>query len=44
MRIVTGLDYQARLEVDALLGDRVAVAELASQRNDAIGLLGAEIG
>jgi hypothetical protein len=44
MRVTTGLDYQARLEVDALLGDAAAKATLAEQRTQAIGLLGAEIG
>lgn len=44
MAIVTGLPEQARLEVDALLGDRDARATLAQQRTEAIGLLGAEIG
>ena len=44
MRIVTGLSDQARLEVDALLGDRDAQAALAAQRTEAIGLLGAEVG
>jgi hypothetical protein len=44
MRIVTGLSDQARLEVDALLGDRDAKATLAQQRTEAVGLLGAEIG
>lgn len=43
MRLVTGLDEQGRLKVDALLGDAAAQAELDRQRTDAIGLLGAEV-
>lgn len=41
-RIVRGLPDEARLEVDALLGDDDAKATMQAQRREAIALMDAE--
>jgi len=43
-RCVSGLGDDARLEVDAMLGDVEAIAELDERRREAIDLAGIEVG
>lgn len=43
-RLVAPLGEDARLEVDALLGDPVAQAEMQQRRREAIAAIGGEIG
>ena len=43
-RLVAPLDDDARIEVDALLGDEVAKAERERRRHDAVLVAGVEVG
>lgn len=43
-RSVRGKDAEERLEIDALLGDETAKAELQSRRRDVIAMMDAEFG
>jgi hypothetical protein len=43
-RLVAPLGEDARIEVDALLGDPAAQAEMQSRRREAIAAIGGEIG
>jgi hypothetical protein len=43
-RLVAPLDADTRLEVDALLGDTTAEAEMQRRRREAVLAMGGEIG
>ena len=43
-RLIAPLNEDARIEVDALLGDPLAKAEQQKRRMEAIGAMGGEIG
>lgn len=43
-RLVAPLDEERRTEVDAILGDPAAKAEVERRRQDAVAFMGVEIG